>query len=109
MSDGGDEVMGRPMSEDKGVKHDQGKSRLDLIPPEALFAMAEVLGFGANKYGDRNWELGIDPDRLYAALQRHLWAWWGGEEEDEESLLPHLWHALAGISMLITLQQRGKA
>ncbi len=33
-----------------GTKADNGKVRLDLIPPEVIFALGEILTFGANKY-----------------------------------------------------------
>jgi hypothetical protein len=89
-----------------GVKHDAGKLRLDLIPPEALRAMGDVLTHGADKYGDHNWERGISADRLYAALLRHLLAWREGETTDSESGLPHLAHALTNAGMLVTLASR---
>ncbi len=89
-----------------GVKHDSGKLRLDLIPTEAIRGLGEVFTFGAVKYGDRNWELGLDPDRVYAALERHLLAWREGEAIDPESGLPHLAHALTNAAMLHTLEWR---
>ncbi len=89
-----------------GVKHDAGKLRLDLIPPEMHRALGEVLTMGARKYGDRNWEQGIAPERLYAAVQRHLLAWREGEELDSESGLPHVYHAFCGLGMLATLMTR---
>ena len=89
-----------------GIKHDQDKLRMDLIPPEAIYAMAEVLTFGCKKYGNRNWEKGIELDRLFAATQRHLWAMWNGELLDKESGLPHSYHALTDIAMYITLGMR---
>ena len=92
----------------KGKKDDNGKIRMDLIPPEAIFAFAEVLTFGAKKYTDRNWEKGIELDRLFAATQRHLWAMWKGELIDPESNLPHSYHALTNIAMYITLNERNK-
>ena len=91
-----------------GKKDDGGKPRLDLIPPEAIQALGDVLTFGAGKYGDRNWEKGLQNGRLYAAVQRHLNAYWGGEDLDFESGMPHLWHALTGLAMLTTLTERGK-
>jgi hypothetical protein len=91
----------------KGVKYDGGKLRIDLIPPEAIEAMAVTLSFGANKYGERNWEKGIEEDRLWAAAQRHLWAWLKGHNRDGESDLNPLWHALTSIAMLIATEQRG--
>lgn len=89
-----------------GVKHDQGKLRLDLIPPEMHRSLGEVLTFGAGKYGDRNWEKGLNPDRLYAACQRHLLAHREGEPLDPESGLPHLYHAFCNLGMMTTLVMR---
>src|SRR5690606_95094 len=41
--------------EDEGRKDDSDKLRMDLIPPEAMEALAVILGFGARKYAERNW------------------------------------------------------
>lgn len=89
-----------------GQKFDAGKTRYDLLPPEALEAMARVLTFGAEKYGDRNWEQGIEEGRLFGAAQRHLWADWRGEPTDLESGMPHLWHAACNLAMLIAQRER---
>ena len=43
----------------KAVKHDAEKPPYDLLAPEYLEATSEVLGFGAKKYGSRNWEFGM--------------------------------------------------
>lgn len=91
-----------------GVKHDLGKLRLDLIPPESVTALGGVLTYGAAKYGDRNWEAGLTYGRVYAACQRHLWAWFGGEDVDSESGLSHLDHALACLAFLATYERRGR-
>lgn len=47
----------------EGKKLDDGKARMDLLPPEFLFATADILAFGAGKYGDRNWEKGMVAER----------------------------------------------
>lgn len=73
-----------------GRKYDAGKIRYDLIPPEALGVVANVFGIGAEKYGDRNWEQGIEWGRIFAAMQRHAWAWWSGERNDPEDGQHHL-------------------
>ena len=97
----------QPQSNLSGVKFDDGKPRMDLIPPEALFAAAAVFTQGAKKYGDRNWEKGLDDMRLFAAVQRHLWAWAMAEEiNTDDGELPHLDHALTGLMMLVTLRHR---
>ena len=86
--------------EEPGKKFDADKLRTDLVPIKAIKAMAKVLTYGANKYGDRNWEKGISWSRLYGAAQRHLLAWWEREAFDRESGLPHLHHALTCLAML---------
>lgn len=57
--------------------------------------------------GARNWEKGIAYSRVFAALMRHMWAWWRGEDKDAETGLSHLWHAGCCISFLIAFEQRG--
>lgn len=84
-----------------GKKYDTGKLRYDLVKPEMLEAIAEVMTYGANKYGDNNWQ-GVETDRYYAALMRHLQAWRKGELVDEESGLHHLKHALCNIAFILS-------
>lgn len=90
---------------EKGVKPE----RLDLIPREGLEAIARVYAFGAEKYADHNWRRGYEWGKSYAALQRHLLAFWAGETFDEESGLPHLAHAGFHVMALLTwLEQDGE-
>ena len=99
-----------------GLKYDEGKVRMDLLPPEFLFATASILTFGANKYADRNWELGMDWSRPFGALMRHMWYWWAGKgpttksflfgDLDEETGKSHLWHAACCIAFLVTYEER---
>jgi hypothetical protein len=67
--------------------------RFDLIPTFPLESLARVYGHGAAKYADNNWRRGYKWSLSYAALQRHLSAFWSGDDLDEESKLPHLAHA----------------
>jgi hypothetical protein len=90
-----------------GHKDDSGKVRMDLIPPELLFAVGDILTFGAQKYAPRNWETGMLWSRPFGALMRHLWAWWGGEKMDPETGRSHLWHAGCCIAFLIAYEERG--
>lgn len=93
----------------EGAKHDDGKIRMDLLPVEALEALGRVLSMGAHKYGDRNWENGINYGRVYGALLRHLLSWWKREDIDPESRLNHLDHVLANAAFLRTYVRRGMA
>lgn len=77
-------------------------ARFDLLPARSLWQIAEHFGRGATKYEARNWERGYDWSLSFAALQRHLWAWWGGEDVDAETGSSHL--AAAGFHVLALLQ-----
>lgn len=72
-----------------GTKNDSDKLRLDLIPVSAMMSLGRALTFGAQKYSDRNWEMGFKFSRVVGALLRHLYAWYGGEDIDPESGLNH--------------------
>ena len=87
--------------QDQAIKYDQDKTRYDLFPPCALEEIGRVFTFGAKKYGDRNWQKGLAWGRIFAAIQRHLWAFWNGEDKDKETELLHLAHAGWGILALI--------
>ena len=76
----------------------QKSARTDLLPPDALLELAEHYGRGTVKYESRNWERGYAWSLSHASLLRHLLAWWGGAELDEDGF-PHItavaWHAIA--------------
>lgn len=83
------------------VKNDAEKTRLDLLPVEALEAIGQALTVGARKYSDENWRQGAAWSRYYAAALRHLFAWKAGEDNDPETGLSHLAHAGACVCILI--------
>ena len=97
------------MTDPTPKKFDTDKPRYDLLPPKALGLLVDCLTYGAKKYyDDYNWRKdgGIDPNRLFAATQRHLWAWKEGEVLDKESGLPHLAHAATNLLMMLDLACR---
>lgn len=80
-----------------GFKADSGKPRMELIDPAFLLDLGRVLERGSVKYDGgseevfkNNWRQGMRWGRLFAAAQRHLMAFWAGEEVDEELGLSHL-------------------
>ena len=84
-----------------GRKFDGGKLQYGLVPPNALEAMVEILTFGAEKYEPDNWKRVPDAKRRYFdALNRHLWAWKKGEQDDPETGKNHLAHALCCLMFL---------
>lgn len=84
----------------KGVK----EARYDLIPPGALELLAIHYGKGSQKYSDHNWRKGFNWSNSYAALNRHLQAFWGGEDLDPETGSPHMaavaWHAFTLLTFM---------
>jgi dATP/dGTP diphosphohydrolase len=85
-----------------GQKHDEGKPRYSLMPPEVLAEVVEVLTFGAAKYGDHNWKT-IDnlQGRYYDALQRHVEDYRQGEKVDEDSAKHSLAHAICCLVFMM--------
>lgn len=103
-------ILDRPMNGEVVVTSSTGgqkgskEARFDLLPPAALDHVARHFGKGAAKYADRNWEKGYDYGLSFAAAQRHLWAWWSGEDMDTDPAFgesPHL--AAAGFHILALL------
>jgi len=96
------------MKKNEGNKFDKNKVRYELIPVFSLRELAKILTSGAIKYGDRNWEKGFAWSRAYGAAQRHLNAFWGGEDIDKESGQPHLAHALCEVMFLLEFTKTHK-
>lgn len=96
------------MNEPEGRKDDSGKLRFDLVPPDALAELVRVYTVGAAKYAPRNWEQGISFGRVFAALMRHAWAWWRGEENDPEDGISHMAHAAWNCMTLLAFSLRRK-
>ena len=97
-----------------GFKADAMKPRLDLVDPEFLMELGEVLLIGSQKYDpdDRmftnNWRQGFRWGRSFAAALRHMFQFWSGETRDKESGLTHLAHAAANIMFLHYYSRRHK-
>lgn len=86
---------------ENGSKFDSGKAPITLIPGTAIVQIANVLGYGAGKYGAHNFKGGIRHSRLLDATLRHIIAYCEGQDLDPESNKPHLAHAGASLSMLL--------
>ena len=95
-----------PTPKATGDHFDTGKPRMDLLPVGGLFAVADVMGYGAGKYGARNWQGGIAYSKLVASTLRHLFRRLGGQVLDDESGLPHLAHAAANLLMVLDTDPR---
>ena len=91
-----------------GIKHDENKPRFDLLAPEFLREMARLMAAGAEKYGDRNWEKGMDWGRPFAALQRHAWLWAEGESRDSETECHHMAAVAINAMMIFAFEIHNK-
>jgi hypothetical protein len=87
----------------KGRKPEQ----ISTVDPLALLKLAEVSGFGAQKYEAFNYLRGYDWALSYDAAQRHLMQFWLGEDHDRESGLLHPLHAAWHCLALGSFQMRG--
>lgn len=95
----------------KGVKHDQGKPRPDLIfsaMARAILEVSKVAAFGAEKYDDDNWLLVADKEKRYRdAKGRHMLL--GAiEKVDADSGLSHLAHEAWNAIALLEIHMRAK-
>lgn len=88
-----------------GTKNDQGKPRISLIPKAAILGAARGLTYGEKKYGTHNFRNGLSFSRLADATMRHLTSWLEGENNDPESSLSHLDHAIASLAMLKFMEE----
>lgn len=85
----------------KGLKYDQEKLPLDLIPYDSLCEISKVLKYGIKKYGSYNWTNGIEFSRLIAASLRHIYQFNDGEDYDQETKTLHIANAICNLLFLI--------
>ena len=78
--------------------------KLDQLPRHALEELGRVYAFAEKKYPKHNFRLGYDWSLSYNALQRHLIAFWGGEDVDPESGVSHMAHAMWHCATLLMFQ-----
>lgn len=87
-----------------GMRFNSDKAELHQVPTSAVLAIAKVLMYGAQKYEKGNFRRGMKWTTPYDCLTRHMMQWLDGEELDAESGLPHLYHAIANVAMLIEFE-----
>jgi len=90
------------------VKDDSGKTRYELLPWESLKQVADVFGYGAEKYFDNSWRTreAATFNRTFGSVMRHLTQWQMGQNTDPESNLNHLAHAVSQLLILMYVEQR---
>lgn len=99
------ETTGVRVTSETGGQKDAKVERYDLIDPDFLKELATQLGLGAEKYEEWNWSRGYPLSLSYAALMRHLQAWWSGERRDPEFGTDHM-AAVAFHAMVLFVNGR---
>lgn len=85
------------------------KVPLDNISLVAQYYEAAVMAQGATTYGAYNWcDHSMKASTYYNAILRHLNAWWGGEDIDPKSGLPHMAHIRANTGIILDQQEAGR-
>lgn len=88
-----------------GGQKGQKLAQMGALEPRSIMEVAKAAGFGAGKYARHNYLKGYAWSLSYDALQRHLHAFWAGEDTDPESGLYHLshaaWHCLTLLAFSI--------
>jgi len=90
----------KKVKEEQGTRYNAGKPRISLVEPDFIRGTAEVLTFGAKKYGANNWKKGLPVSEIYDSLMRHLLAFRNGENIDDESKLMHLDHCAVNLMFI---------
>ena len=81
----------------KGLKHDKGKLRYELLPVDVIDDIVSVQTYGAEKYGANNWQhVSNGKQRYIAAALRHISMFQQGRRTDESGL-HHLSHAICSL------------
>jgi hypothetical protein len=65
-----------------GQRLNAGKLQVELLPPEWIWALADVMTQGAKKYEARNWEKGMGWGSMIGCIQRHVLKFMAGERYD---------------------------
>ena len=98
------------------IKQSNPKDRLGIkkvpqsvLPSGPLMEMGLGMLEGALKYGSHNYRaIGVRASVYYDATERHLKAFWEGQDLDPDSGLPHIVKAMCCLLILRDAQMMGK-
>ena len=78
------------------------------VPAPVIMELGIAMLEGALKYGRHNYRvIGVRASVYYDALQRHVKAFWEGQDIDPASGMPHIVKAMACLTVLRDAQIRG--
>jgi hypothetical protein len=82
----------------------KGKGRFDLLPFYAIESIAKLMEEGAEEYGERNWEKGIDYQSYIDSALRHISQFMMGLT-DEDHLQHATWNLLCCLDTRIRMEK----
>ena len=95
-----------------GMKHDNGKPMLGLVPPMTATRIATVMTECVERkespYKINSWRHVKPASRYLDALERHVEAIKNGEFVDKDSGLPHIDHVLTNAAFLAWFHAHGR-
>lgn len=95
------------MTPTSGIKHDNGKVRMELLDGDFIEDVARVLTIGSEKYSDNNWQQVRPWKRYIGAFFRHSFAILRGELYDNETGLQHAAHAATNLMFIHWMIRKG--
>lgn len=88
-----------------GMRNNEGKLRIDLLPAEWIEGLATLMTAGVKIYAERNWERGMKWSTCLGCLLRHLYKFMRGHRYDDgpggtgcHHMICVSWNALALMS-----------
>ena len=87
------------------AKDDKGKLPITLVPMEIIRCCAAIRKYGVEKYHTPNSWVIAEKQRYVDAMMRHLLSYLEGDLVDEESGLPHLWHAACNMAFICEMEK----
>lgn len=100
--------MGKTIKSDGGgLRLNAVKTRVELVPEEWPWALADVTTKGSYKYAERNWERGMKWSIMKGCFFRHVFRFLMGERYDAETGCHHLAMAAWNLLALMSYDIRG--
>lgn len=93
------------------LKDTKNKEVVSLVPYRAIKKCVKIREFGVKKYGDDKGWMEVCPEDFIEAALRHLHKhkdavkYGIGSTIDDESGLPHTWHAATSLMLALGLEE----
>jgi len=83
------------------LHYDTDKPMVQHIPGDVMLEVGKVITYGSKKYKVDNWKCGSQFTMYTGSALRHIYKWLSGEENDSDSKLNHLSHAICDLIFVL--------